>query len=164
MDYAQLDKRAAGILLTAKILALASMIPIFIYPLAAATIIGPRTVWPNPIEPAVWPVRLLLLSGVILLTAAGYFSRLPLKAAARKYRPGGDISPLLASYLLSTIIGLVTRESAAIAGLLISINTGNLFWCVVLGVLAFIFMGRNFPRLQHFRDFLQSVLRPPGQS
>jgi len=80
--------------------------------------------------------------GIALLAAAQAVWAAMKRGAAARPTP----AERLASYRTAAIVSFAMRESAAIIGLVISLLTGDLRWCLALSAAAVLAMLLGFPR------------------
>jgi len=93
-------------------------------------------------EVLVWALAAV---GIALLAAAQAVWATLKRGAAARPTP----AERLASYRTATIVSFAMRESAAIIGLVISLLTGDLRWCLALSAAAVLAMLLGFPLRAH---------------
>ena len=120
----------------------AILMSIPVYVLVAWVIVGqgiPGAVGVGLPQAAPWALGAV---GVALLVAAQAVWGAMRRGAAAKPTP----EERLASYRTAAIVSFALRESAAIVGLVITLLTGNLRWCLVLSAAAVLAMLLGWPR------------------
>jgi hypothetical protein len=58
------------------------------------------------------------------------------------------------AFQTATVVGFALRESGAVVGLVLSLLTGQLFWCLALGGASLLAMMMGWPRREHLLGLL----------
>lgn len=157
MDQPQINANIDRTILLSRIIAAAFAVSVFIYPLVVDGVLKA-----NP-QPAIademfWLVRILMFAGLLLLLAAPRLSRLPLQSAMQRYSSDRNPQPVFSAFLMSVVLGFAIRDAVATVGLVLSVLTHQLNWCIFLGAAALITMSANWPK----RPMLAGLLSGPG--
>lgn len=99
-------------------------------PAGFASGVGPAAVW------------VIAAMAVVQVPVAAVVSGNLKRSAAAK----PTVAERLASFRVATIVGFALRESTAVMGLVITLLTGDLRWCLGLGALAAVSMAMAWPR------------------
>ncbi len=147
MEHApdQLKKRIETTLRVAQALTLSFILPIFMYPMVVVSAAGQGGVGPGFHGHSRIESSLVVFGCVVLLLSIPRITEFFLRPILKQRLMQPDPAKLIAAYLLTVAVSGALRELVALAGLLLSIFEHNLFWCVLLGVLAFFSLARNWP-------------------
>lgn len=91
--------------------------------------------------PSVVTWALAAVGAALLAAGQALWAALRRSAASRP-----TLEERLATYRTATVVSFAVRESAAIVGLAITLLTGDLRWCLVLGAAAVLAMLLGWPR------------------
>jgi|GEM_PF-5121535 len=155
MDPTELRKREDMTLLIAKVIAFAFAAVVFVYPLVVVALVGEQYLGPGLHGVSRTFAYLVMGAALLLLVVAPRAGRIPMDMARKKIHENFNPGALLSAWLLSIIVAFALRDLAATLGLVLSLITRNLFWCVLLGFLALISMGRNWPTRERMEEFLR---------
>lgn len=154
----QLRKRVEIALKTAQLLTLCFIVPIFMYPLVVVSLLGSEGIGPGFHGHSRVESMLVVLTGLVLILNTPRITQFFLKRVLRQQLRQPDNSKLIAAYLLTVMVSGALRETAALIGLALSIVERNLFWCVLLGVVAFFSLARNWPTRSDAQKLFPQVL------
>ena len=140
-----LKKRLETTLRVGQLLTVCFMLPIFMYPLAVVAALGQDGVGPGFHGHSRMESSLVVIVCVALILGTPRITEFFLKRVLKQQLTHPDNSKLIAAYLMTITLSGALREVVALVGMILSIVERNLFWCVLLGVMAFFSLARNWP-------------------
>lgn len=145
--------RALGI---AVILATAMAISVVIYLVIAVLLVSQSGGSPlgHAAMPSLLPPMLAAVA-VMMLVAAEVLYRIQLRQLRERSTPA-DPTELLASYRQTLLVSLALRESTAVFGLVLTLLSGNLWWCATFAAASLAAMALIWPT----RRLMEELVSP----
>ena len=139
-----LGLKAERLLKVLQVITLALLAAVFLYPLLVAGMLAEGRFAVAGVSSYIIHLGTLFSLTFLFFAWRGY--RIIIEKALSSFSKHGNLETFLNNWFIATFFAQILREIPAILGIVLSLASGKIIFCVALGLISFIAIGKAWPK------------------